>query len=269
MAVRNTKTSQMRAQQRRTQKLESQAPTGFSSVTRGQFRVASPEGLKVEGSQRVTGQLYIDGYELVAGQLEVSGSFVVSGNADVTGPMAVRGPLTVRGDTTFVGPLRIEGSAAIVGPLRIEGRVDVSGPLVMSGAMTVTGRLDVQGDVAFTGRTLLNGDTDVNGRLTINGATSIKGDTSLDGDLAVRGDGRIRVGRLVLNPTGGSYGIGSLDIDTALDVNAPQVNFQKAVAVLGALSVRGPAYLPGLRTVAGREANLRVDPVTGEVYITG
>lgn len=217
MAVRNTRTSQDKRQIDATRRAQTASPIGYSSVTRGGLRIASEEGLTVQGSQRVTGRLYVDGYERVGGQLEVSGSLVVSGNADVTGPMAVRGPLTVRGDTTFVGPLRIEGSAAIVGPLRIEGRVDVTGPMTVSGAMTVTGqlevrgpmtiagKLDVLGDVRFAGDTLLNGTTQ------INGDTTIAGDTRLAGELSLIGSGSITVGRMRLasSTNSGNGGIAS------------------------------------------------------------
>lgn len=236
MAVRNIRTSQAKKQKDAIRRGQTASPVGHTSITRGGLRVASEEGLTVQGSQRVTGQLYVDGYERVGGQLEVSGSLVVSGNADVTGPMAVRGPLTVRGTTTFVGPLRIEGSAAIVGPLRIEGRVDITGPLVMSGAMTITGRLDVQGDVVFTGRTLLNGLNEINGQLAINGPTRINGETTMAGDTTIAGDtrlagelsligsGSITVGRMRLasasnSGNGGVTSQGDLQLAATGDVN--------------------------------------------------
>jgi cytoskeletal protein CcmA (bactofilin family) len=188
VSVRNTKTSQNRIQQRRIQKLESAAPTGFSSVTRGQFRVASQEGLLVQGSQRVTGTLFIDGTERVDGTLVVAGTLNVTGTSTVSGNMAVTGPLTVRGNSTFIGPLRIEGTAAIVGPLRIEGNVDITGPLTISGAMTVTGDMKVTGAVTLNGKTVVNGQTELNG------------DTKLTGNLTVTSPGSIKVAKWTIGP---------------------------------------------------------------------
>jgi len=188
MAVRNIKTDQMKKQVDGIRRGGTASPVGHTSITRGGLRVASEEGLTVQGSQRVTGRLFVTGYEEVSGQLHITGSLVVSGNADVTGPMDVRGPLTVRGSTTFVGPLDVEGSTTFVGPLRIEGEVDVTGPF------TVAGTMDITGDLTITGRSKFTGDL------------SIEGTTKLRGDMEVLGDGRIRVGSLIIGPALGTDG---------------------------------------------------------------
>lgn len=253
MAVRNIKTSQAKKQKDAVRRAGTASPVGHTSITRGGLRVASEEGLTVQGSQRVTGRLFVTGYEEVSGQLRVTGSLVVSGNADVTGPMDVRGPLTVRGSTTFVGPLRIEGSAAIVGPLRIEGQVDVAGPF------TVSGTMDITGDLTITGKTTVTGDLDINGKSKFTGDLSIEGSTKMRGDVEVVDNGRVRVGGLILNPQGGETGNGALESARAIELTAPTVVVGTALFVKRGATFEGGMDVPGLRLKAGAPANLHVD----------
>jgi cytoskeletal protein CcmA (bactofilin family) len=235
VSVRNIKTSQASRQRRRTQKLESAAPTGFSSVTRGQFRIASVEGLLVEGSASVSGRLEVSGIEVVSGQLRVTGSLVVAGNADVTGPMTVSGPLTVNGETTFVGPLTIEGETTVVGTLMVEG------------------------DVTFTGKTVLNGETELNGDTKITGKTELIGDTKLSGNLDVVDDGKIQVGTILLDPRGGDNGLGSISSPRALELRAATVVSQADFFVEQSLTVEGSVDVPGLQVIPNKAANVHID----------
>jgi len=146
MAVRNLKTSQRKKQKDAIRRSQTASPTGFASITRGQFRIASDEGLLVQGSQRVTGRLNIDGIEIVDGQLLVNGSFVLAGNADFTGPVAIRGVLRIEGDTWMVGPVRIEGDLDLSGKTIMTGDLDLLGNLRVKadGTITVEGTTDMQ-----------------------------------------------------------------------------------------------------------------------------
>ena len=98
----NLKGDELGAFVRRTRALETQAPVGFTSVTKGRLRVASAEGLVVEGSQRISGT------STVTGTQTVSGTQAVSGTQDVTGALNVSGPQTISGGGTLnVGTLTI------------------------------------------------------------------------------------------------------------------------------------------------------------------
>ncbi|WP_404475130.1 hypothetical protein [Microbacterium aerolatum] len=114
---------------RRIRVLETQAPVGFTSVTRGALRVASNEGLLVEGSAKVDGWLVVTGTERVTGRLEGSGTF------DWTGPMNLRGAQSVTGPTTFTGQVTVNG------PWDLNGNGDITGNVVVrsGGAITVQG----------------------------------------------------------------------------------------------------------------------------------
>lgn len=106
---------------RRLRILETTAPVGFTSISRGALRVASNEGLLVQGSQKVEGWLVVTGTERVTGLLEVLGTLSVAGQMNVTGPlntsgeMNVNGPLKVSGATTLGAILTLAAGGKIVG----------------------------------------------------------------------------------------------------------------------------------------------------------
>ena len=130
---------------RRIQRLERQAALGFSSITRGSLRVASLEGLIVEGSERVTGILIVDGTLQVAGTQTVSGTLVVTGGEVITGTFTVNGP------TTFNGNLTIAGATVITGTFQINGATTINGVTVVNGDMDINGTLDLSGTLNVTG----------------------------------------------------------------------------------------------------------------------
>jgi len=210
---------------RRLAQLEARSPGGNTSVTEGRLRIAGVNSLLLEGSGRVSGQLYVEGLEVVSGELRVTGTFNMDGDANVSGTMDVSGPLTVQGDTTFIGPMRVEGASTFVGTMKIDG------PVTIAGKTTVTGELIVQGDVTFTGKTTLNGDT----RLT--------------GDMKVEGGGKVTVGKMTLNPNGGETGNGALVSTTAIELSAPTVVTSAALFVKASFTAEGNAYLAGLGNV--------------------
>jgi hypothetical protein len=72
----NLNDGEMKDVLRRLRALEKQASAGFTSVNRGAFRIASPEGLIVEGSAKVTGELKGEGTLNWTGPVNVSGDDV-------------------------------------------------------------------------------------------------------------------------------------------------------------------------------------------------
>ncbi|MDQ1206608.1 hypothetical protein [Microbacterium sp. SORGH_AS_0862] len=94
--------------------LETTAPVGFTSITRGALRVASAEGLIVEGSARVSGTLIVSGEETVDGQLTITGTLIVSGNTEISGPTTITGTFGIDGNTTLTGNFTVSEGGEIV-----------------------------------------------------------------------------------------------------------------------------------------------------------
>lgn len=113
--------------------LERNAPSGHTSVSTGQFRIASIDGLLVEGQERVTGILVVDGTLQVTGTQTVSGTLVVSGGQIITGVFTVNGVTTHNGQTIFVGDVDITGVVNLTGTMNVvaPGQIKV-GDLIIS-----------------------------------------------------------------------------------------------------------------------------------------
>lgn len=112
---------------RRVEALEKAAPAGFTSITRGTFRVASIDGLLVEGQERVTGILVVDGTLQVTGTQTVSGTLVISGGQIINGTFVINGTTTVNGNSTYVGDVNITGILNITGTTNLTGTMNVTG----------------------------------------------------------------------------------------------------------------------------------------------
>lgn len=143
--------------ERLVRRLLTQSPLGFSSITRGSLRVASNEGLIVEGSAKVSGWLIVTGTERVVGRLEGSGTF------DWTGPMYLRGAQNITGDVTFTGHLTVTGPWTLVGAGEITGDVDLTGDIrVLSGGRILVGDMIIDpsggGSVTFPGGAEVSAD---------------------------------------------------------------------------------------------------------------
>lgn len=76
---------------RRVRDLEAASPIGFSSVDRGGLRIASDQGILVEGQG------------LVTGLWDVTGTLSGSGNLKWTGPTNLTGKVDVSGNADFTG----------------------------------------------------------------------------------------------------------------------------------------------------------------------
>jgi len=201
MAVRNIDNNELKDLKDRVRRLESASPSGFTSITRGALRVASAEGLIVEGSERVSGTLRVTGTEIVDGTLRITGTLTVQG------PTTLGGRTTISGDTT------------------VTGRFDVDGPVSIDGDLTINGMTKVNGDTTVAGPFHVDGDTDFDGRLTI------RGDTSLSGDLDVTDAGHIQVGDMRIGKDGGR---GKVDFGTGeLASNGTKIAIQSGPAIAG------------------------------------
>ena len=100
---------EQRDQRRQTRRNAVAANTGFMSVTRGTFRVASPEGFRVQGSQ------LIDGTTVATGDFTIDGPWHIAGNGDITGNVTVTGggTITVQGSVSMTIGALSDGRAGI------------------------------------------------------------------------------------------------------------------------------------------------------------
>lgn len=155
---------------------------GFSSITRGSLRVASEEGLIVQGSALINGLLSVLGRVRIHGL----GILEVLSLIDLLGSMRVRGGGTINVEA---------GGAVLVGNVRIEDgkiRVGSGGQIVIDGA---TGRISVGGN-----QIIIDGST---GKITVNGMVI---DPADGGSITFPGGSRLRadVGNGVQLQTGGT-----------------------------------------------------------------
>lgn len=114
------------------QQLLTQSPLGYSSITEGSLRVASNEGLIVEGSAKVTGYLVVTGTLRGTGTFEWLGTMNISGAQNVTGPTTFTGQVTVNGPWKLVGNGQITGNVDLTGDLRV-----LPGGLIRVGDMII------------------------------------------------------------------------------------------------------------------------------------
>lgn len=113
--------------------LESNAPTGNSSVSKGAFEIRSIDGLIVEGQARVTGILVVDGTLTVSGTETVTGSLIISGGQIINGTFIINGTTTVNGVSTYVGDVNITGLLNLTGTMHVLG-----GGQIKVGALTIS-----------------------------------------------------------------------------------------------------------------------------------
>ncbi|VXC30468.1 conserved hypothetical protein [Microbacterium sp. 8M] len=126
---------------RRIRALETQSPIGFSSITRGALRVASPEGLLVEGSAYVSGILHGDGDFNWSGDMNLTGSQHVTGPTVFDGTLTINGNTTINGTTTVNGPLNVVGTWKLIGNGEIQGNTVITGSVIVNspGLIRITG----------------------------------------------------------------------------------------------------------------------------------
>lgn len=127
----------MSRERRKTQALQGGSPLSDSSITRGRLRIASDEGLLVEGIATIEGLIDVTGQQTVDGSIEVTGVQTVSGElrgipkngrpaklvwqgpADFTGDVTARIFKVENGDFIALfneNGLRTEGKGVLITP---------------------------------------------------------------------------------------------------------------------------------------------------------
>lgn len=194
---------------------ETSAPLGYSSVTDGQIRIASPQGLWVEGEGgiKLDGRMDAQGVISITGLLELlngstltvkgtttiegaftaSGTNVLSGNNMLSGPTTISGTLGVTGATSISGDFTSTGNVFLNGPTRLNGNSFVTGTLNVTGATTIQNALTTSGNTDLGGTLTISGATTINSTLRTEGAVTIAstltttGNTTLGGNLTISG----------------------------------------------------------------------------------
>lgn len=205
--------ARFRALQRKVDQLARQTQLANASVTRGRVRIASAEGLVVEGSARISGVLNGDGSMSWTGPVEFVGPVTITGNVTRSGTENATGATTLNGLTTINGDLIVNSSSQMTvnGPLEIRGATDITGNA------TVDGLLTVNGDAIFntSSNMTVNGPLNVKGTTTISGATNMNGQTTVQGDLDVTGGGTIQAGAVTVSPAnGGQINVGQTTLQS-------------------------------------------------------
>lgn len=98
------------------------------------------------------------------------------------------------------GCSRFVGNESIL----VDGSGKVVGWWIVTGTQRVTGRLEGSGTLDWTGPWNFRGNGDIDGDVDINGKARIRNDATLEADLEVLPGGRVRVGDMTIDPTGGS-----------------------------------------------------------------
>lgn len=175
--------SMMRKLRDEVRALRTKVHGGFSSITRGALRIASEEGLIVQGSALIVGWLNVVGRLRVIGL----GILEVSSLIDLLGSMKVRGGGTVdveAGGAIVVGNVRIEDGQITVGGTAIvidgaTGKINVGGTaIVIDGT---TGKISVGGN-----QIVIDGTT---AKITVNGMVI---DPADGGSITFPGGARLR-----------------------------------------------------------------------------
>ncbi len=153
-------TAQLRDIVDRIRRLEAGANLGYSSITRGSLRIASVEGLIVEGSAKVSGALNVTGTEEVSGTLNVIG--ILTGNGDIIWT----------GDATFSGDTEIGGSAKITGPLDVTGATTLRALVTLLNDLVVSGAGRVK-----VGSAMTLDPSDASGAIVFNTGAKLQADS--------------------------------------------------------------------------------------------
>lgn len=177
---------------------------GFSSITRGALRIASNEGLLVEGSAKVSGWLVVTGTARVVGLLEGSGTL------DWTGPVNLAGAQTVTGPTTFNGTWKLAGNGEITGNVTSTGTWTQNGIWRFNGDGDITGDVDVSGNISVWSQgkiTVTGGSSPAtlqNGKMSFGTGGSVEADTGVGGVRLLAGDAVVNAGSTASIRKGGS-----------------------------------------------------------------
>ena len=129
---------------RQVRALSTQSPLGNSAITSGALRVASAEGLIVQGSARVTGVLNGDGTITWSGPWNLVGDGIITGDTQITGALTVES-----GGSITAGSLRIDETDA--GRISHPVLIALSAPATAVNNLAVLANAEIDGEVTLRG----------------------------------------------------------------------------------------------------------------------
>lgn len=131
---------EMRALQKRVERLESGTMLENSSITRGRMRF-------------IGGTLRVDS----GGRVEIVGTLNVEGTTQFIGPVTISGSLDITGDTMVTGAFDVSGPSSFTGTLDVEGNTTLTGDMEVrdGGAITVDGTVPIVLETDTSGAALI------------------------------------------------------------------------------------------------------------------
>lgn len=178
----NIKNGELAALVRNVRTLGTNAPIGFSSVTKGGLRIASSQGLLVQGSSSTTGTANVSGTQSVTGTANNSGVVNNSGTINNTGTSTNTGQTNLNGPVALVGTQTVSGGGKIV-----------VGPLTISPTGTYGSKISCSTNIELAAPTVV-----VSGNLIASGAAGANtlsmltpGTTTSPANVFVAGDGQL------------------------------------------------------------------------------
>lgn len=143
---------------RRIQRLERQAALGFSSITRGGLRIASEEGLVVEGSEKITGTLFGDGSIEWTGTARFSSPGTLEAGDSTFEDVSVTETLDVTAEATFQSSVEIQDTLDVTAATRLRGVTDMENDLnVINAGRVIIGNVTLDPGGAYGGRITAGG----------------------------------------------------------------------------------------------------------------
>lgn len=110
----------------------------------------------------------------------------------------------VQGSGKVEGWWIVTGTQRVTGLLEGSGTLDWTGPCNLKGKVTVTGNTDFIGRLTTTGDVELGGNTVIKKDLDVQAKTRLRGKTTVEDDLEVLPGGKIKIGDMTIDPSGGS-----------------------------------------------------------------
>lgn len=235
--------------------VETQAPMGYSSVTDGQIRIASPEGLWVEGE----GGIKLDGRMDANGVIDVTGTLTVRGVEGAGGVFTAEGTNTLSGTNLLSGPTRVTGTLDIEGATTVTGAFSTSeGGVTLGGPVKITDTLDVTATTTLGGNTTIGGTLEISGATTVKNAFKTEGNTELGGTLSISGATTVNASLTVKQ---------SLKTEGATELGGT-VTISGAASLSSTLTVSGSIVSGGV-TIQNNRVSVTAGGNTSEMGSTG
>lgn len=217
-----------------------------------------PINALVNGTARITGNLYIYNQTilekdvLIRGKLTVPGIVMANGSVTLNGSIGIgtsqpKASLDVNGNSIVRSTLQVMSNAVIEGTFSVMKRVDLSGQLVVNASAKVQDALSIGTSLEVGGVSKLQGDVLINGNL------ATKGHITSMGGLGVGMPTSLVTAGKIFDVKGDSRFDGSVDIrpkanDCVFECHTSSVRFPNAYVGIGTTLPRSALDVQGIIT---------------------